>query len=170
MLYAKFIQLVEDHAEELTKRWTEEVKKNPATTSYKTMSDDLLVKRIFDLYKKLHYWIMQNDPGDMETGEFYLKLGSERASENIKLSELLYAILLSRVVLWRYILNQGIINNAFDLQQAFEFFQRVNSFYDKVIYLVSIGHESYIAKERDKIHKREFIEKTVKSVTNWLTH
>lgn len=168
MLYAKYIQLVEDHAEDLTKKWISEVKKNPATPSYKEMPDELLFRRIFDVYRKLHIWIHQNDPYDSETAAHYLQLGRERASENIKLSEVTYSLILSRVVLWRYVLNQGIINNFFDLQQAFEFFQKVNNFYDKAIYLVSIGYESFGTLGKDEIRKTEFIDKAVKSVTRWL--
>jgi hypothetical protein len=168
MLYAKYIQLVEDHAVELTQKWVAEVKKNPATPSYKEMPDDLLYKRIYDVFRKLHIWILQNDPCDSETAAHYLNLGRERAGENIKLSEVTYSLILSRVVLWRYVLNQGMINSFFDLQQAFEFFQKVNNFYDKAIYLVSIGHESFGTLGKDEIKKTEFVEKSVRAVTRWL--
>ena len=168
MLYAKYIQLVEDHAEELTQKWITEVKRNPATPSYKEMPDDILYKRIHDVFKKLHVWVLQNDPGDSETASHYLQLGRERASENIKLSEITYALILARVVLWKYVLNQGVINNFFDLQQAFEFFQKVNTFFDKAIYLASIGYESLGTLGKDEIRRTEFIEKSVRSITRWL--
>lgn len=168
MLYAKYIRLVEDHAEELTKQWISEINNCPATETYSHMPNDLLATRIYDLYKRLHVWILQNDPGDTKTAEHYLKLGRERANEGIMLSEVTYALILSRVVLWKYIINQGVINNAFDLQQAFEFFQKVNNFYDKAIYLVSIGFESFHAKDNAEIKKEEFVKETVNSITRWL--
>ena len=162
MLYAKYIRLVEDHAEDLTKQWISEIKNCPATKSYRDMPDELLWNRIYDLYKRLHVWILQNDPGDAKTAEHYLKLGRERANERVPLSEITYALILSRVVLWRYIINQGVISNSFDLQQAFEFFQKVNNFFDKAIYLVCIGHEGYHSK------KDEFVKETINSMTRWL--
>jgi hypothetical protein len=168
MLYAKYITLVEDHAEELTKQWIKEINNCPATRAYSEMSDELLANRIFDLYKRLHVWILQNDPGDTHTAEHYIKLGRARANEGLKLSEVTYALILSRVVLWRYIVNQGVIANSFDLQQAFEFFQKVNNFYDKAIYLVSIGYESFKANEGQQVKKEEFIKETVNSITRWL--
>lgn len=168
MLYGKFIQLVEDHAEELTKAWIDEVKQNPATPGYNKMPDDLLAKRIGDVYKRLHVWILQNDPADLESGEHYIKLGRERASEEINLSEVIYSIIISRAVLSRFVHNQGIINSTFDVQQAFEFFNKVNNFYDKVNYLVTLGYESYKSKDKEAFKKTEFIERSVNSITKWL--
>lgn len=168
MLYAKFIQLVENNAERLTKQWINEVRNNPATPGYKKMSDEILSSRVFNVYQRLGTWISLNDPSDIKTGEHYVKLGRERASEGLKLSEVTYAFLLSRVVLWKFILSQGIIDNFFDLQQAFEFFQKVNNFYDKAIYLVAVGYESYTSISEAELKKSGVIEKSLSAVTNWL--
>lgn len=38
MLFEKYIRLVEDNAENLTKEWIKEIKNNPSTAGYKKLT------------------------------------------------------------------------------------------------------------------------------------
>ena len=165
MLYRKFITLVEDHAETLTKDWIKEVKNNPATPGYANIPDDELHSRSYDVYVRLGRLLMEEDPNFKDQASHYMKLGKDRAAEGLKLSEVIYALILSRVVLWRYIVNQGIINGTLDLQQALEFYQKVTNYFDKAAYFVACGYENF--EKKTKIKDEAFIDKTVKAVTKW---
>ncbi len=167
MLYEKFIRLVEDHAEALTKEWIHEIKTNPSTKGYRKIDDAILGVRVFDVYKRLGQWIMNADPSDPKTAEHFIKLGRERAKENLKNSEVIYALILARVVLWRYIVDQGVINSIIDLHQSLEFYQKINNFFDKATYFVAVGFESVSDEEQEKLKQEDFVEKAVKGVTNW---
>lgn len=167
MLYEKFIRLVEDHAEALTKEWIHEIKTNPSTKGYRKIDDAILGVRVFDVYKRLGQWILDEDPSDPKTAEHFIKLGRERAKENLKNSEVIYALILARVVLWRYIIDQGVINSIIDLHQSLEFYQKINNFFDKATYFVAVGFESVSDEEQEKLKQEDFVEKAVKGVTNW---
>ena len=132
MLYEKFIRLVEDHAEILTKEWIKEIKTNPSTVGYRKVDEAILGVRVFDVYRRLGEWVMNADPSDPKTAEHFIKLGRERANEKLKNSEVIYALILARVVLWRYIAEQGIITSAIDLHQSLEFYQKINNFLIKI--------------------------------------
>lgn len=168
MLYQKFIQLVESHAEQLTQSWLKEVKKNPSTQNYQKLSDKELCNRVYDVYLRFGNWVMQNDPLDKKTAEHFMNLGKERAAENIQLSEVIYALILSRVVMWKFIGEEGIISTSIDSQQALEFYKIVNSFYDKAAYFVALGYESSKHESKGKSEENDFVEKAVKSITGWL--
>jgi len=167
MLYEKFIRLVEDHAEALTKEWIKEIKTNPSTVGYRKVDAAILGVRVFDVYRRLGEWVMNADPGDPKTAEHFIKLGRERAGEKLKNSEVIYALILARVVLWRYIVDQGIITSTIDLHQSLEFYQKVNNFFDKATYFVAVGFESIDKKEQDKLKNEDFVDKAVKGVTSW---
>ncbi len=167
MLYRKFISLVEDHAELLTQQWIEEVKTNPATPGYKKISNEVLHRRAYDDYVRLGNLLLEEEPSFHKQAAHYMKLGMERAAEGIKLSELLYAFILSRVVLWRFVVDQGVINGTLDLQQALEFYQKVTNFYDKAAYFVAAGYENYLNGKAKEKPQEDFVEKTVKAVTKW---
>lgn len=167
MLYRKFISLVEDHAELLTQNWITEVKNNPSTPGYNKMPDDVLGTRIYDVYKRLGNWVLEKEPSGKERAEHFIKLGRERASEKLSVSEVIYAIILARVVLWKFISSQGIINTTIEFQQALGFYHTINNFFDKAAYFVAVGFETTGEKEQKKIEKEEFVDKAVKSITTW---
>ena len=167
MLYEKFIRLVEDHAEALTKEWIKEIKSNPSTVGYRKVDEAILGVRVFDVYRRLGEWVMNADPSDPKTAEHFIKLGRERAGEKLKNSEVIYALILARVVLWRYIVDQGIITSTIDLHQSLEFYQKVNNFFDKATYFVAVGFESVDKEDQDKLKNEDFVDKAVKGVTSW---
>ena len=157
MLYEKFIRLVEEHAGQITHEWVEEVKNNPATPSYRGIPDELLSKRIFDVYQRLGMWLLGGEEGQVKISEHYVRLGRERAAEGINVSEVVYALILSRAVLWKYIMNHSLIDDSLTLQQAFEFYQKIINFYGCVAYLVTRGDESYKELEKSEFEKGELI-------------
>jgi hypothetical protein len=167
MIYGKFIRLVETHADLLTNTWIKEVKNNPSTTGYKKMYDEILGKRVYDVFKRLGEWIPLEEDTLKKTAEHYMRLGRERAAEGLKASEVIYALILTRVVLWKYIASQGLISSTLELHQALEFYQKINNFFDKAAYFVLVGFESIKPEEQEKLKKDDFIEKAVNSVTHW---
>lgn len=167
MFYQKFIRLIEDHADLLTRQWRNEIKNNPATPGYKNFSDEQLGTRIHDVYKRLGHWLSIEDPEYKETAKHFISLGRERAKEGLKSSEVIYALILSRVVLWKYVLNEGVIHSTFDMNRAFEFYQKVSNFFDKATYFVAIGFESYSGKDITQKKQDEFADKAVNAVIRW---
>ena len=167
MLYEKFIRLVEDHAEVITKEWIKEVKSNPATLGYKKVDDDTLKTRVHNVYRRLGEWVLNADPTDAYTAEFFIDLGRQRAAENLKNSEVIYALILARVVLWRYIISNGIIHSSLELHQCLGFYQQLNNFFDKSTYYVAVGYERLHSAEQNKMKEEKFVDKTVKGITNW---
>lgn len=168
MLYEKFIRLVEEKADQITNEWLREVKVNPSTEGYREIPDNVLSYRIHDVYKRLGKWLSVEAPNYHQSAEHFIRLGRERASEGIKASEVIYALILSRAVLWRFIQRQGIINNALDLQQAMEFNQKITNFFDKATYFVAVGVESKDLSEEKLFEEDGFFDKAVNSITRWL--
>ena len=167
MLYDKFIRLVEDHAEELTKEWIKEIKSNPSTVGYRNVEDAILGARIFDVYRRLGEWVINADPNDPKTAEHFIKLGRERAIEKLKVSEVIYALILARVVLWRYIVEHEVIASSIELHQSLEFYQKVNNFFDKAAYFVAVGFENINKEDQENLKKDDFVGKAVQGVTGW---
>lgn len=167
MLYRKYIQLIEDHAEQLTRKWSEEVKNNPSTPGYKNMPNNLLDKRVYDVFRKMGEYLMQDDPDFGRTAEHFIKLGRDRAREGLKVSEVIYALILERVVMWNFIVEEGLISTSFDLHEALGFYNKINNFFDKAVYFVSKGFESAHLKDEEIIRGSEFVNKSVDAVMRW---
>lgn len=167
MLYNRFVRIVEEHAEALTKSWIKEIKGNPSTPSYRGIADKELHDKVHDVYRRLGHWITER-ASMKEVAEHFMLLGRQRALQGIRQSEVIYALILSRVELWRYVKGQGIINDAMDLNRALEFFDRITYFYDKAIYFVSAGYENTEVSEEKLLEQGGMFEKIVKSFEAWV--
>ena len=168
MLYSKYIQLVEDHADELTNRWKKEIKSNPSTSGYKDLDDSVLGSRVYDVYRRLGEWLDSADLNDPKVAEHFIQLGKDRAIEKLKSSEVIYALLLTRVILWKYISNHSIISSSLDLHTSLEFYQLLITFFDKATYFTAVGFESIHEEVQEKISKTDFLEKAVQGLTDWI--
>lgn len=168
MLRDKFISIVENHAEQLTDRWLEAIKYNSATPNYSKLNQEILRKRIGNIYQRLGDWLDHCDLSNKENANHFIRLGFERAAEGISIHELLYALVLSRTILWKYVIEQGLINTSLEMHQALEFYNTVTNFYDKALYFSAIGYEKYCNKEKKDEHHENLVEGAVHALTHWL--
>ncbi len=168
MLYEKFIRLVEGHAEQLTNKWVQEVRHHPSTGSYHNLNNVVLGKRIHALYRKFGFWLLSKDLSSKDNAEFFIKIGRERALEGLKASEVIYAIILARTVLWHYVIEQGVINTTIDMHQALEFYHSVNNFFDKAVYFVAVGFESVELTEEETVAHEGLVDGTINAIKRWV--
>ena len=57
MIYQKLIKLIEDNADELTKRLMRDLLGREETKHYRNLSEDLVYERVFDVYSRLDSWL-----------------------------------------------------------------------------------------------------------------
>ncbi len=152
MLYNRFIRIIENHAESLTRNWIKEVKSNPGTKNYAKLSNDELHNIVYDVYKKLGHWITKDETLLKEICEYFITSARKLNKEGFPLNEVVYATILARVELWKYLMAQGMITDTVELNRALDFSQRINYFFDKAIYFSTIGYETSHVEE-DELHK-----------------
>jgi len=140
MLSDKFTTLVEEHADELEKRWARMLKEHAATQSYHRIDDRELEDNIREVYRNLGMY-MDNEHDAETLAHFLMDIGARRKSQGIPLSDLTYAIILARQNLWEYIMERGLFTSALEWHQVSEFWQRVMNFFDKNVYFVVVGYE-----------------------------
>jgi|GEM_PF-160382 len=149
MLYNRFTRIIENHADSITKSWIKEIKSNPGTTSFAKLSEKELHNMVYDIYKKLGHWIVKDQELLKEICAFFVHNARAYQKDGLKLSEVTYATILARVELWKYLMTQGMITEAIDLNRSLDFSQRINYFFDKAIYFTTIGYESVHIEDED---------------------
>lgn len=164
----KFVHLVENNAHLLTNQWVEEVKRNPSTKGYRNLSEPELRSRVFDVYKRLDKWLQNDEIIYKKTAEHFFNLGKSRAAEGLKVSEVVYALILNRVILWKYVIDHGLIDTAIDYHHALDFYHKVTNFFDKAEYFVCIGFEAANKKEEKKLEEENFFEAAVSAIAHWV--
>ncbi|MFA3782276.1 RsbRD N-terminal domain-containing protein [Melioribacteraceae bacterium 4301-Me] len=164
----KFVHLVENNAHLLTSQWVEEVKRNPSTKGYRNLSEAELRSRVFDVYKRLGEWLQSDENIYQQTAQHFFNLGKTRAKEGLKVSEVVYALILNRVILWKFVINNGIIDTAIDYHHAIDFYHKVTNFFDKAEYFVCVGYETLDKTAEKKLEDENFFEAAVSAITNWV--
>ena len=142
MLSSRLIRAIEDHAEELTQGVLADVGQNPRTPAYHSLPRSELHRRVYDVYHHLGRWLGDTDQIDDPVEAAYGTLGRTRRAEGIPLSEVVYALLLTKHHLREYIRASGLVGSAVELYQEEELQRLIGRFFDKAVYFTARGYEA----------------------------
>ena len=139
MWVGRFVDLIEDHADELTERLVRSVREDPRTIGYRQFDDEELGARAREVYSHLGQWLGKTSENSVETE--YFRLGKIRRAEGIPLSEVVMALLLVRRNLWQFVESQG-ANTSLELRQQLDLELLVVRFFDRAVFHTVRGYES----------------------------
>ena len=139
MWVGRLVDLIEDHADELTGRLVRSVREDPRTIGYHQFGDEELGKRAREVYSHLGQWLGATSEGAVESE--YFRLGKIRRAEGIPLSEVVMALLLVRRNLWQFVESQG-ADTSLELRQQLDLELLVVRFFDRAIFHTVRGYES----------------------------
>ena len=146
MIFQKLINLIEDNADELTKRLMKDLLGREETRHYRNLSEDLVYERVFDVYSRLGSWLSR-EKNIKDIKEYYTQLGKKRYYEGIPLHEVIMALMLIKRHLWLYVLEKHFFNSTYECYQALEMNNKVVLFFDRIIFFTTIGYEDELEKK-----------------------
>jgi hypothetical protein len=138
MLLEELVKLIEDSADELAESMVRKLRESPRMAGYHRFGDDELTERARLVYANLEKWLEEGSEGQVK--EEYFQIGQRRCQERIPLSELIWALLLTRRNLWQFIELQG-WDTVSDLQRTLELEILVVRFFDRAILHAVRGYE-----------------------------
>lgn len=130
------IELIESHTEELTGEALRGLLMHPRTPSFRGVPREEITARIGTLYGHLGRWIATQDDDAIRAA--FEDWGRKRFSQNVPISELVYAVILAKGHLRRRARDQGLA----DLQ-AVE--AAIGDFFDRALYYLVRGYEMQAA-------------------------
>lgn len=145
LISRRLVELIERNADRLTRAWLADVKQRPETPTYHGYPDDVLYRRVHEVYQNLGKWICRETTVD-EIARVYTALGRQRYEEGFTPSEVLEALILSRRHLWLLVLHEGFLETALDLHAALDLNARVVLFFDRSMYYAALGFEKAAAE------------------------
>jgi hypothetical protein len=144
MLSSRLIRAIEEHAEPLTQGVLSDLGQNPRTPAYHSLPQSELHRRVYDVYRNLGRWLGDTDQVDDPVEAAYGALGRTRKTEGIPLSEVVYALILTKHHLRDYIRTSGLVGSAVELYQEEELHLLIGRFFDKATYFTVRGYEGVI--------------------------
>jgi hypothetical protein len=136
----RLVDIIELHAEDITKALIEDVRQHSSTPTYHTYDEQELFNRAFRVYSHLGEWISREKSKE-EIADHYKALGSQRREEGFSLSEVIQALIMARRHIWLKIMSEGFMDTALDMNKAMDLNNRVVLFFDRAIYYTSLGYE-----------------------------
>ncbi len=137
----RLITLIEQSADELTKKWMGIVRNHPDMPTYRNYDEGKLYERAFSVYSQLGKWL-SDETSKEEIQSIYLALGKERREEGFKLSELLLALVITRRVLWIMLPKGDLLEDVSSLYDGLDVTNHTILFFDRAMVYAAQGHEA----------------------------
>jgi hypothetical protein len=150
VIATKLVELIELHAPRITSDVVDDLSINERTRGFRAVRRTDLEQRVFQLLHHLGDWI--GDPRSDRTRAEFTDWGRRRFDQGIPLSDLIFAIIVIKQHLSRYISDNGLIEASFPrvegdyvlplhLQSLQELNTQVGRFFDEALYWLAIGYE-----------------------------
>ncbi len=144
MLSPRLLRLIETHAHELANSLLQQVENSEFTRDYHKVPASELRQRVFEVYHHLSEWLLEHDATEVERR--YLEIGARRAHQGVPLSQLMWALVLTKQNLWRFARNESVLDQPLEMFGALELLQLLESFFDRATHAAALGYERAGAK------------------------
>jgi hypothetical protein len=148
MLSVRLVQMIEDHAEELTRELIKDLQGNPRTPHYHHLSPEELHYRTYSVYRNLGHWVGQKTEEPIAAN--YADLAIRRYGEGVPLEELVFALISTKNHLYSYIRSTGLMDSAVELHQERELRRLIGHFFDRAVYYAVKAYQNEAALNHPK--------------------
>jgi len=138
MLY-RLVHLIESNSNALATCLLDRVNGSQATPDYKQVPQDDLRERVYEIYRHLGDWLLTKDELDLERR--YLRVGADRAKQNVPFSQVAWAIVLTKENLWEFLKKEATEERPVEVYGELEMLQLLDSFFNRAIYYAALGYE-----------------------------
>jgi len=135
----RLVRLIETHSENLAATLLHKVQHSPSTHSYKKVPPEELKGRVFEIYEHLGDWLLGKSDLDIE--QRYREIGMRRFRQGVPLTELIWAIVLTRENLWEFLTWESGLDRPVEVFAELELLHLLGQFFDRAIFYASSGYE-----------------------------
>jgi len=140
MLRHRLIHLIEEHSDELANQLLLHAQQSPHLASFITkVPPSELKQRVFEVYRHLGQWLLRRTDVDIE--QHYSAVGSRRCHQGVALSELIWAITLTKENLWDFLNRESCPGFEMEVLAEHEMYRMIDHFFNRAIYFAAKGFE-----------------------------
>lgn len=144
MFSYRLVRLIESHADALASGLEERVQASSQITHFRNLPAQELRERVYEIYRHLGEWLLGKNELDIE--HRYRQIGARRAHQQVPLSEVIQAIVLTKENLWDFLKSEAVIDRAVEIMGELELLQMLEMFFDRAIYYAVVGYEEETAR------------------------
>ena len=139
MLGMKLVRLIEAHAEALASGLTEQIRTSERTSEFRRIPRHELQLAATEVYRNLGEWLLQKTESDIAAR--FRQVAAVRAAQGISLHQFVWALMLSREYLWRFLRHESFADNIVAMHGEMELQRLLNQFFDRALYHAVLGYE-----------------------------
>jgi len=155
MIGTRLLLLIQSHAGAITHDVVQDMRTNKHTVAFHRVNEADVDARVSALFYNLARWIGDADERAIEAE--YEDMGRARFKQGVPISQLVYALLITKHHLRRYIREHGLVDFAGDrvvpqellpleLHSIQELNYQVGEFFDRALYHLTLGFEHEAAE------------------------
>jgi hypothetical protein len=89
----------------------------------------------------LEEWLLTKTESDVE--RHFSDVGAKRAKEGVPSSQVAWALMMSKGLLWEFIYRESGAENAPELYGELDFLETLDRFFDRAVYYALVGYEQH---------------------------
>ena len=129
----KYLELVDQHAEKMAKRWAKDVRSNNKTKYYHQLDEQKIISQCVRFYQYFSKMFV-DDKLSEDILHYFKTYARESYAQKIPMDEAVYALILMRRNIWLYAEFQSIFSTSIDQRQAVDTLSRTILLFDYAAY------------------------------------
>jgi hypothetical protein len=142
MISLRLVREIESHSDELATRLIAQLETSSRTSDLRKVPIEELRQRIQEILRHLSEWLLTKTGHDME--QRFFEIGERRASQGVALSNLCWAIVLTKGHLWEFLLSQGVMRGPVEIYGEMELLRLLDRFFDHALCFATEGYEQHM--------------------------
>ena len=139
MFALRLVHLIEQHSDELSEALTHKVISSERTKGLRKVPASELHQRCHEVYRNLSEWLIHKTESEIQ--EVYGALGARRATQNVPLADLTWALMLTKENLLDFLKQEGVHGSAEVVWEELELLRSLDQFFDRAVYHATAGYE-----------------------------
>jgi hypothetical protein len=142
MIALGLVRMIERHSDELAAEVIAKLETSSRTTDLRKVPVEELRRGIQEILRHLGEWLLTKTGHDIE--QRYFEIGRRRASQGVALSDLCWAITLTKGHLWEFLQRQGVMGSPIEIYGEMELLRLLDQFFNRALCFATEGYEQYI--------------------------
>lgn len=143
----KYVELAEQHAGRIAKRWAMDVQNNVRTKTFKKLDEETIINQGVKFYHNFSKMFAEDKIGG-NILKYFRTYAEESFALKIPMDEAVYALILLRRHIWLYAEFQTIFSSAIDQRQALDTLSRTILIFDYAAYEVTREYQELMKKNK----------------------
>jgi hypothetical protein len=151
----RLVRLIETHSKELAVELLAHVRRSPHLTTFGNVPDHELRQRVYEIYSQLGQWLMTRTDADIE--HQYCEIAVRRFRQGVLLSDLLWAIVLTKDNLWDFLYRESWPGFEIEVLAEHDMFRMIDHFFNRAMYYAARGYEQAAEKAAEHVSHAEHV-------------